>query len=340
MVNKPEMNGGSFMFKRLLCGLAAIVLLASAAGCRQEAVGDPLENKADGQNLEHSASSGNEGYRRTVLYYATDDGFVVPVMKMIPWEEGIGKAALGYLMDTDANRASAALMGLKTVIPEGTELSLRIDSEGEATLDFSGFTPHASVEEERTMVTAVVNTLAEFSSIDSVRITLDGQKVSTLPNGTNVKQAMTPFALNTEDGEISAGTEGATALTLYFPNRSASLNVPVTRYTEEGSGIETAMRALIKGPENAALRCCFPEGTELISADLFDGVATVNVSAEFLSAQYTEGLDAAAYTTMYLTANALEPIYELDILVEGEPYEFSAAVSAPLYVNEFASLGG
>lgn len=55
---------------------------------------------------------------------------------MIPWEEGIGKAALGYLMDTDANRASAALMGLKTVIPEGTELSLRIDSEGEATLDF------------------------------------------------------------------------------------------------------------------------------------------------------------------------------------------------------------
>ena len=87
------------MFKRLLCGLTAIALLACAAGCRQEAVGDPLENEADGQNLEHSTSSGNEGYRRTVLYYATDDGFVVPVMKMIPWEEGIGKAALGYLMD-------------------------------------------------------------------------------------------------------------------------------------------------------------------------------------------------------------------------------------------------
>ena len=69
-------------------------------------------------------------------------------------------------------------------------------------------------------------------------------------------------------------------------------------------------------------------------------MATVNVSAEFLSAQYTEGLDAAAYTTMYLTASALEPIYELNILVEGEPYEFNAAVSAPLYVNEFASLGG
>ena len=75
------------MFKRLLCGLAAIALLACAAGCRQEAVGDPLENEADGQNLEHSTSSGNEGYRRTVLYYATDDGFVVPVMKMIPWED-------------------------------------------------------------------------------------------------------------------------------------------------------------------------------------------------------------------------------------------------------------
>ena len=76
---------------------------------------------------------------------------------------------------------------------------------------------------------------------------------------------MAPFALNAEDGEISASTEGATALTLYFPNQSASLNVPVTRYVEDGASIETAMRALIEGPQSDALRCCFPEGTELIS---------------------------------------------------------------------------
>lgn len=325
------------MLKRLLCGFAAILLLIGAAGCREKPVEEAPAGEMDGENLEHNADAGDEGFRRTVLYYATDDGFIVPVMKMIPWEEGIGKAALSYLQDTEANRASAALMGLQTVIPAGTSLSLRIGNDGEATLDLAGFTPHDSAEAERAMVTAVVNTLAEFSSIDSVRITLDGRKISALPNGTNVKQAMTPFALNTENGEISASTEGATALTLFFPNRSASLNVPVTRYTEDGATIETAMRALIEGPENDSLRCCFPEGTELISADLFDGVATVNVSAEFLSAQYTEGLDAAAYTTMYLTANALQPIYELNVLVEGEPYEFSTSIMAPMYANEFGS---
>lgn len=328
------------MRKRLLCGLAAIALLVALTGCKQEAAEEPSPTSGlgvDSENLEHGANSSEEGYRRTVLYYATDDGFIVPVMKMIPWEEGIGKAALGYLQDTDANRASAALMGLQTVIPAGTEFSLRIGNDGEATLDLSGFTAHETAQEERAMVTAIVNTLAEFSSIDSVRITLDGKKVSELPNGTNIKQAMAPFALNAEDGEISASTEGASALTLYFPNQSASLNVPVTRYTEEGATIETAMRALIEGPESDSLRCCFPDGTQLISADLFDGVATVDVSAEFLSAQYIEGLDEAAYTTMYLTANALQPVYELNLLVEGEPYVFSASVSAPMYVNEFTS---
>lgn len=326
------------MLKRLLCGIAAIALLVLAAGCKQDAAEEPsVTDEIMEGDLEQSASSTEEGYRRTVLYYATDDGFIVPVMKMIPWEEGIGKAALSYLTDTEANRASAAMMGLQTVIPEGTALSLRIGSDGEATLDLSGMEAQETVQEERAMVTAIVNTLTEFPTIDSVRITLDGQKVSELPNGTNVKAAMAPFALNAEDGEISASTEGVTALTLYFPNQSASLNVPVTRYVEDGASIETAMRALIEGPQSDALRCCFPEGTELISADLFDGVATVDVSAEFLSAQYTEGLDAAAYTTMYLTANALEPVYELNLMVEGEPYEFSAAVSAPMYVNEFAS---
>ena len=240
------------MLKRLLCGFAAILLLIGAAGCREKPAEETPAGEMDGENLEHNADAGDEGFRRTVLYYATDDGFIVPVMKMIPWEEGIGKAALSYLQDTEVNRASAALMGLQTVIPAGTSLSLRIGNDGEAKLDLAGFTPHDSAEAERAMVTAVVNTLAEFSSIDSVRITLDGRKISALPNGTNVKQAMTPFALNTENGEISASTEGATALTLFFPNHSASLNVPVTRYTEDGATIETAMRAL--GPK--MIRCC------------------------------------------------------------------------------------
>lgn len=50
----------------------------------------------------------DSGYRRTTLYYATEDGFIVPVMKSIPWEEGIGRAALSYLVSGIDNDKSAA----------------------------------------------------------------------------------------------------------------------------------------------------------------------------------------------------------------------------------------
>lgn len=95
--------------------------------------------------------------------------------------------------------------------------------------------------------------------------------------------------LNAEDGDVSASADGMEPMTLYFANNAASLNVPVTRYCA-GHGLAAAVEQLIAGPEDAALMNSFPEGTRLISADIYGGTATVNLSGEFLSAQYTEGM--------------------------------------------------
>ena len=292
----------------LCAAFCGVVLCGCAASSPQEEEG----------GMEHAENS-EAGLRRTVLYYQSDDGFVVPMMKLIPWEEGIGKAALACLVDTADNRVSAAEMGLNPIIPEGTAFSLRIADDKVATLDLQGLTASPDGETERAMVQAIVNTLAEFPTIDAVTITLNGKEVRELPNGTALKAAMTPFALNAEDGEITASTEGASALTLYFANKTGSLNVPVTRYVQSGGGttFEAAMAALLEGPRDDALLQCFPEGTALLSADLYDGVARVNLSAEFLSAQYVEGLAQAAYDTMFLTASELEEVYELRVYVEG-----------------------
>lgn len=37
----------------------------------------------------------DEGMRKTVFYFKDKDGYLVPVMKRIPWEEGIAKPPLG-----------------------------------------------------------------------------------------------------------------------------------------------------------------------------------------------------------------------------------------------------
>lgn len=136
------------------------------------------------------------GFRRTVLYYTAEDGFVVPVMKRIPWEEGIGKAALGYLVDTEANRAAAEQMGLEAPVPEGASFTLRIGDEGNAVVDISGLQELPDAAAEQAMVTGIVNTLTEFDSIHTVQVTLDGAKVAALPHGTDISEAFSTLPLN------------------------------------------------------------------------------------------------------------------------------------------------
>ena len=70
----------------IICGMALIM-----CGCAKDVA-------TDAGMYDEPASEA--GMRRTVLYYKDDDGFIVPVMKLIPWEEGIGRAAIGNLVDT------------------------------------------------------------------------------------------------------------------------------------------------------------------------------------------------------------------------------------------------
>ncbi len=322
------------MKKALRVAVAAaliITLLACFAACAKDAQvpEDPAEETMN------DGAGGYTGYRQTILYYLSDDGFVVPVMRNIPWEEGIGKAALGYLVNTPDNRASTGAMGLNALIPEGTSYTLRIGDDGVATVDLIGLSALESAAAEEAMVASIVNTLVEFTRIDKVSITLNGKKVEKLPNGTKLSEAMAPFSLNAEDGEIDVSTEGASAVTLYFPNTAGSLNVPVTRYIEGAATVEGVIAELIEGPQSESLRACFPEGTALLSASVEAGVATVDLSGEFLGAQYTDGLLEAAYDTLFLTIQGVAEISRLEILVEGEPTELVAETSAPVFANEF-----
>lgn len=304
----------------LLILVAALSLFACA--CKKEAAVETMAYDAQAY----------AGFRDTLLYYASDEGLLVPFMRQIPWEEGIGKAALGYLVDTEENRAVLQRYGLRAPLPDGTAIRLRIDDNKQATVELSSCAPPDDAAQEYMRIASVVNTLTEFPTIDTVSVNVNGEPIDRF--ATDSDSAMSAFALNAEDSAAPTSTGALHAMTLYFPNASASLNVPVTRYQRVQPTFASAVQGLIDGPQSSALTACFPTGTALLDATIEDGAATVNFSKEFALAAETDGLLEAARDTLYFTACGFTDVQTLDILVEGEPLAAdAAAVSLPLYPN-------
>lgn len=320
--------------KRYAALALALCLLLSAVltGCSLvQSVFHPADEEE--QPVDSTA-----GFRRTVLYFQTDDGLMVPVMKLLPWEEGIGRAALNQLVDTDENRISAAAMGLKNVVPQGVSFVLSISDEAVATLNICDLPKLENAEAEQALVTAVVNTLTEFPTIEEVQLKFDGKVKKKLPHGTNVQDAMRAIPLNEEPLAVNASEEDAQhQLTLYYPNESASLLVPVTRHIAQEPDLTVAMQELVKGPAESALRNCFPEGTQVLSATMLDDEATINLSSTFASISDTPELEEAALQCIQLTARNFGAIASVKLEVEGKAFDKSVleTMAMPSYVNEF-----
>lgn len=312
--------------KKALILIIAMLLIPILVACGVE-----KDIEADEPDLNESA------FRKTILYFVNDDGFVLPVMKLIPWEEGIGKAALNNLVGTEFNNAALAVNGLKTVIPDGVKFELKINDKN-AVLNIVNLPKLPDAKSEKALIESVVNTLCEFPTIETVSLRFDGMKVARLENGTAVSDNMSRLLLNVENEElhVSANTTKAVYVTIYFPNNSYAQQIPINRRVETKS-LENALAEMIKGVENTSLKNCFPEGTSVLSASIEDGVCKVEFSEEFAALGETSGgAVEALYNSIYLTAMQFGEVKELKLYVDGEAFiTDSFTVSAPMYPNIF-----
>ena len=134
----------------------------------------PLRRKGTAQDAEAGTVS-------TVVYYQDNYGYLVPVQCKVPAEDGIAKATLSMMVKSTANDMQAARLGLRTVLPENISIDLdiagglaRIDL-GEEALEM----PDAAAEGN--MITAIVQALTEFPTVEKVEFLIGGQKLETLP---------------------------------------------------------------------------------------------------------------------------------------------------------------
>ena len=283
---------------------------------------------------ESADAAGEAATMSTIVYYQDNYGYLVPVMCRVPLEDGIAKATLGMMVRSVDNDMQAARLGLRTVLPENTSIDLDI-SGGLARIDLSREAlDNADAAAESNMVSAIVQTLTEFDSVNRVEFLFGGQRRQTLPHGTPVSGEFTRGDINPE-AEPTISLAASRPVTLYFPSDSGPVIVPVTRMVRSTPDINTAVLELAKGPSSAdTLQGVLPAGCGLIDVQVEGGVAKLNFTGEFVDLVQNSDGGRMALKALVLTCTQFDGIDAVEIYVDGRRYETDAAeLGVPSFMN-------
>ncbi len=288
--------------------------------------------------------------RNTVLYYQDDKGFLVPVMRKIPWPEGkgIAKASMRALVDNPANRKDIEDVGLAPILPANTEILGMSIKDGLCKVDFTAdFLNYGNKQEESAMVKSIVYTLTEFPTVDNVQIMIEGKSLRELTYGLNVSTPLTR-----EDINYSGTGKNKGKVIVYYQGTVNGLEnyfVPVTKDIEVGKSgsvtVVSALEALIEGPsEDSGLFSTVPSSLEVINTDVINGIAYVNFSEEIREINdesiAQDMVKSIALTLKEYYKNDNMDIDQISILADGEEIDFGEVgkeepAAVPTFANEY-----
>lgn len=271
----------------------------------------------------------------TIVYYQDNEGYLVPVMCTVPMEDGIAKATLNLMVQSTSNDMQAARLGLRTILPENTTIDLDI-AGGLARIDLSKEVlnlPDAASEVN--MISAVVQTLTEFDTVQEVEFLIGGQKRETLTHGTDISGRFKRGDINLEAAEGAMSVADSQPVTLYFPSDVGTVVVPVTRLVYSTPDINTAVLELAKGPSaTGSLENVLPSGCGLIDVAVEDGVAKLNFTKEFADLALNSDGGRMALKALVLTCTQFEGVESVEIYVEGEKFDpGEGTLSVPTFAN-------
>lgn len=308
---------------------------------------DEADDDRDSSDANVTDTERQVSHVERTLYLFDHNGYVVPITLSLPYTQSVATQALQYLVEggpIDPLLPS----GIRAVLPEGTELTVDIDEDGTATVDFSPEFLNYQAEDERGILEAITFTLTQFDTVDQVRITINGYPYDEMPvNGTPIDQP-----LSRKDGinlEIASGAHvgQSTAVSLYFLGQNSTAShkyyVPVTRLIPRTDDIYTAtVKEYISGPRHGSgLVSALPSSTKLLSMEQNGKTLTLDFDEQFL--EYT--LDAPkasdeAMTSLVLSLTEYQGIEHIQFKVEGSDQlasdrgvDLSQPVSRPITIN-------
>ena len=132
----------------------------------------PLPEGEGETEITEEEVSGAVTYQEVSLFFVDEGGDVISAEKRsIVDSGGVARATMTALIDGPADSS------LSSYIPEGTEIrDISIDDQGLCTVDFSSEIQAAELDsrEERYVIESIAKTLAQFPSVNSVQIKVNG----------------------------------------------------------------------------------------------------------------------------------------------------------------------
>ena len=323
----------------LIFGLIGILIVSAVTLGRKIITSDITEIK---EEIEIVSSNENlpevveeEGVRKTVLYFQDSDGYLVPVMRRIPWEEGIGRVTLTNMIDTPELRDALNSTGLLPIIPSGTQIKgMTIDADtGLCKVDFSQEIQNKETKkDEENLIKGVVYTLTEFPAVKEVKILVEGKEIDVLKHGTKIDDTLSRENINL----LGSLEDGRSNVIVYYKGSAETdfdYFVPVTIPTlAPMANVYTALDLLFEGPPaDSELTSNIPMDVNFQGVEIKEGTAYVdiNLGAESLLTRETTLNDIIK--NIGLTLSQFEDINSVELLVDGEIIN----TSIPVFANEY-----
>lgn len=271
--------------------------------------------------------------RETVLYLPDQERqLVVPVRVNIPWEEGIARAAVSYLIEGKIP-TEVQNKGLVALLPAGTEILGISIRDGLARIDFNREFLNYNPEHERLIINGLVYTLTEFPTITRVEIMVENSKPQ-LPGGTSISEPFTREAgLNLEVPDHVQDATKTERVTLYFllQAEDCAYYVPLSRVIPaKDDPVLAVMEELLKGPSpGGVLLTAIPRGVTLESLSVQSGKVTLRLGGDLGAAGGGQLAADRIKHQLALTLTEVTGIMEVEVLVNGALAKFAPGISFP-----------
>jgi germination protein M len=261
---------------------------------------------------------------KTELYLIDKDGYVVPQTLALPKKTSVATQALEYLV-ADGPVSELLPNDFRAVLPAGTDVSVNIDKEGVASVDFSKEFKNYKKADEMKILQSITWTLTQFPTVKNVKISMAGKELSEMPvGGSPISENLTRAAgINLDTSNVMDITN-TKPVTVYFigGEEGSYYYVPVTRRVNNNveDNIAAVVDELVKGPNQSSnLVTDFMPDVKLLEAPKVEnGKVTLNFNENVFGSFEEKMISQHLLDSLVLSLTEQKGIEQVAVLVKGK----------------------